>query len=477
MDWTNGSSNSIPKKELHGYLDHLPEAFMVLGERFQIIYLNDAAALMMSCEKEDALGTCLWDRYPEALHSIYGVQYQKVIDNQESVQFQVYHQQLEHWYDVLAYPCSEGIAVLFHDITKLKRDVAKYKKAEMLLRESEELYRFLSENSQDIISYSTPDGVIRYVSPAIRTVLGYEPEDVIGQNNLDYYHEEDQRMLAEMDFQEKQVFACRFRHKDGHYVWMENSVKQILNEQGEVEKILETCRDISERRASEEYLRRTEKLTMAGQLAAGIAHEIRNPLTAIKGFLDMMLQGQKLKDQYLGIMKSEINRIEAILNELLMLAKPQDMKVQDKNLQDILLQVVLLLETEAHMKNVTITTRLEENSLIIKCDENQIKQVFINFIKNAIEAMPAGGEIVVSTQSYEGYALIQVADQGLGIAEDMMEKVGQPFYTTKERGTGLGLAVSFTIIENHQGKVTVTSEIDKGTTFLVTLPLVATSIQ
>ncbi|WP_167568905.1 PAS domain S-box protein [Brevibacillus migulae] len=461
----------------HGHMDHLPEAFMVLGERFQIMYANEAAAHMMSCKKEDLVGTCLWDRYPEAFRSIYGEQYQKVIDGQESVRFQVYNQRFEHWYDVLAYPCGEGIAVLFHDITELKRDVAKYKKAEMLLRESEELYRFISENSQDIISYSTPDGIIRYVSPAIRTVLGYEPEDVIGENNLDYYHEDDLKMLAEMDFQEKQVFACRFRHKDGHYVWMENSVKQIRNEQGEVEKILETCRDISERRASEEYLRRTEKLTMAGQLAAGIAHEIRNPLTAIKGFLDMMLQGQKLKDEYLGIMKSEINRIEAILNELLMLAKPQDMKVQDKNLQDILLQVVLLLETEAHMKNVTITTRLEEPSLIIKCDENQIKQVFINFIKNAIEAMPAGGEIVVSTQSFEGYAMIQVSDQGHGIALEMMEKVGQPFYTTKERGTGLGLAVSFTIIENHQGKVTVTSEVDKGTTFLVKLPLVETAIQ
>lgn len=351
------------------------------------------------------------------------------------------------------------------------QDVTERKFEQERLRRSEELYKLISENSQDIILYTTPGGVINYVSPAIYNVLGYRPDELIGSTRKDLFHPEDLQRIDRKSLKEKEVFDIRVRHSNGHYSWIEASIKVIKNEFGETEKILAIGRDISERIEAKELMIKSEKLTMAGQLAAGIAHEIRNPLTAIKGFLQMMQRGYDMQKEYLDVMDSELVRIEFILNELLLLAKPTEKKLEQKDLNSIVSHVVKLLETEANFKNVIFKTTLHGEGLYINCDENQLKQIFINFVKNGIEAMPDGGEINISTYIEDENSIICFKDQGCGIPKEKLANIGQPFFTTKEKGTGLGLAVSFSIIENHRGEVIIDSEVGKGTTIKVKVPL------
>jgi signal transduction histidine kinase len=213
-------------------------------------------------------------------------------------------------------------------------------------------------------------------------------------------------------------------------------------------------------------------LAVAGQLAAGVAHEIRNPLTALKGFVQLMQHGEHAKGKYLDVMASELNRIDLIVSELLVLAKPQANTYKRKDVIEILENVITISETQAVLSNVEIETDYDPNLAPLECDENQLKQVFINFLKNAIESMHDGGRITVSVKRYgSNEVVIRFRDQGCGIPKEILAKLGEPFYTTKEKGTGLGLMVSHKIIEHHRGRIVVTSELNVGTIVDVILPM------
>jgi two-component system sporulation sensor kinase A len=229
-------------------------------------------------------------------------------------------------------------------------------------------------------------------------------------------------------------------------------------------------RDISERKKNEELLINSEKLYVAGQLAAGIAHEIRNPLTSLKGFLQLIASGKKNNSTYYDIMNSELDRIEDIVSELLMLSKPQVYELNYQDMRVMMRDTVTLLETQAILHNIAIEAEYGTDPLWIYGVENQIKQVFINVIKNAIEAMIDGGSIGIKLTRESDGVYVRIYDEGPGIGEDQLAKMGQPFYTTKEKGTGLGLMVSYKIVDNHQGKIIVKSELGKGTIFEIMLP-------
>lgn len=229
--------------------------------------------------------------------------------------------------------------------------------------------------------------------------------------------------------------------------------------------------DITEQKQSEELLRKSDKLKIVGELAAGVAHEIRNPLTSIRGFVQL-LKLKQLKEDYLDIMLSELDRIEFIISEFLVLAKPQVVNFQPRKIQPIIEHTIKLIETQAIIQNVQIHKAIDENIPEVQCEENQIKQVIVNILKNAVESMPNGGNITIeASRENNNYALIKIADEGCGIPQNRLKKIGEPFYTTKEKGTGLGLMVSYRIIESHGGSIRVESEEGKGTIFIIKLPL------
>lgn len=232
-------------------------------------------------------------------------------------------------------------------------------------------------------------------------------------------------------------------------------------------------RDFSQQRQTEELLRNREKLLLVGELAAGIAHEIRNPLTSLRGFIQLFKSEdtEGVKRSRHEIMLSEIDRINEIVGELLVLAKPSREQYDWRSISEMLNDVITLLEAQANLLDVEIKKEFDSGLPPVLCNSS-IKQVFINLLKNAMESMPNGGEIFVQVKQIDDKVCIRVKDQGEGIPKDQLLKIGQPFYTTKETGTGLGLMVSQRIILNHKGSMRIESDVGKGTTVEITIPLI-----
>ncbi|WNS76592.1 ATP-binding protein [Bacillus sp. DTU_2020_1000418_1_SI_GHA_SEK_038] len=221
-----------------------------------------------------------------------------------------------------------------------------------------------------------------------------------------------------------------------------------------------------------EKMRHKEKLAFIGQMAASIGHEIKNPLASLKGFTQLQKEKYEDDQQYFSIMEQEIDRINSIVNDLLVLGKPRAVQFQRKNINDILTYVISITEQLARQKGITLTADLDENIPPVVCDENQLKQAFINLIKNGVDSMSDGGLLKVYSHYHTGNTLsVSFVDQGCGIEPSNMERLFAPFYTTKIDGTGLGLMVTKKIVEDHQGQIKVDSELNKGTKVDMILPI------
>ncbi|MDQ0414614.1 ATP-binding protein [Mesobacillus stamsii] len=219
-----------------------------------------------------------------------------------------------------------------------------------------------------------------------------------------------------------------------------------------------------------EDMRQKEKLAVIGQMATAIAHEIKNPLSSLKGFTQLQQEKDKDDEQYYPIMLNEIDRINAIVNDLLILGKPNTAVKVAKKLLDIIDYVISVVDPHAQRKDIHIQNETD-SSIMLLCDENQMKQVFINLIKNAIEAMPNGGNLTIDSRIKDDQAVILIKDEGCGIPPEKLVKLGEPFYTTKQNGNGLGLMVTKKIIEEHEGTFAIESQLKKGTHVTISLPI------
>ncbi|BBA75970.1 MULTISPECIES: PAS domain-containing protein [Bacillus] len=354
-------------------------------------------------------------------------------------------------------------------------DISSRKKFQTILQKSRERYQLLIQNSIDTIAVIHNDKWVFMNESGISLFEAETYEDLIGKNVYDQLHP------CDHDGVKQRIQNIINRKTESEIIkqsWFTFKNRLIYTEMvcipttffGEtaVQVIL---RDISERKQTEELMLKSEKLSIAGQLAAGIAHEIRNPLTAIKGFLQLMKPTMEENEHYFEIVFSELSRIELILSELLMLAKPQQNAVKERvNLKKIISEVTALLETQANLKGIFIKTDYEHDSMYINGDQNQLKQVFINLIKNAVESMPDGGTVHILMTEDDYSVNVTVKDEGDGIPENVLKRIGEPFLTTKEKGTGLGLMVTFNLIKNHQGAIQVDSKPDRGTAFHITFP-------
>jgi PAS domain S-box-containing protein len=240
---------------------------------------------------------------------------------------------------------------------------------------------------------------------------------------------------------------------------------------GKPSRIVVVARDVTERRRTDELIMKSEKLSIVGQLAAGVAHEIRNPLTSIRGFVQLLEATSGGNPEYFHIILAELLRIESIINEFLLLAKPEAIRTREVNIQTIIQQTVHLLSPQALLHNVHIEYIVDESPPFVECEPNHLKQVFINLLKNAIESMDSGGQVQIRLKVDQGYVVILFVDEGCGIPKERLDKLGEPFYTTKEKGTGVGLMVTQRIIETHKGTLTVNSVVGQGTCVEVRLPL------
>ena len=253
--------------------------------------------------------------------------------------------------------------------------------------------------------------------------------------------------------------------------FLNGSVAPLRSEDGEVMGAVGVFHDVTAIVSLEREIQQAEKMALLGELAAGAAHEIKNPLAAIKGFVQLLgrdLSGPKAR--YLRIVLAEIDRMTRIVEDLLIMARPQPDLAKSFDPNGVVGDTWEAWRDRASALGVDLGVSLSGSVPAVKGEESQIKQVLYNLVANALDATGAGGNIVLSTRACQGWAVITVRDDGNGIHPSQMQAIFNPFYTTKEGGTGLGLSVSYRIIQAHQGKMDVESSPGQGTTVTVYLP-------
>jgi two-component system sporulation sensor kinase B len=223
-----------------------------------------------------------------------------------------------------------------------------------------------------------------------------------------------------------------------------------------------------------EKIRRDEKLNVISQLAASVAHEVRNPMTSARGFLQLIYNDENLKSMqkyYIEIALNELDHAQSIINDYLSLAKPNTEEMTEINISDEVKKTIDLMTSYSYIQNITIDANIQD-SLFIRGNRNEIKQVLVNIIKNGIEAMNTGGILKVNTLEKDGLITIEIIDNGKGMTKGQLKKLGTLFYTTKEKGTGVGLTISFQLIQAMNGKIKVDSKPGEGTIFTIEFPAV-----
>jgi len=251
---------------------------------------------------------------------------------------------------------------------------------------------------------------------------------------------------------------------------------EVLSADGTLTGAFVLFRDVSHLLILEEQIRRSDRLKTIGQIAAGTAHEIRNPLTAMKGFMQLlnkslMDRGMSKELEFVGIVLSELERVNDLVSEFLLLSKPKEITLLPMRIGRVLQEILPMIRNEALLHNVIVNYQPKPELPPILADKELLKQVFLNLGKNAIEAMDRGGTLIIKEISYPyiDEIVVEISDTGPGIPAELLDKVFDPFFTTKQQGTGLGLSVCQRIVHDLGGRIEVSSD-EGGTQFIVCLP-------
>lgn len=344
-------------------------------------------------------------------------------------------------------------------------------------------------------------GEITTFNKAAQKITAFKADEVLGKPCIRVFREEEgstcslMRILETGQVQmsiEKDIFA-----KGGRPVPVEANTSLIKDRDGRTMGAVEIFWDLSEIRELENQMRQTDKLAALGEMAARVAHEIRTPLSSIEGFASLLERDLKHDGSKRKLAKNIVKgsrNLNNIVTNLLVYTKPVRLNLQREELTEIIEESLSFLTEESkekEIRNIDITRDYRHNSRKVKVDAGQIKQVFLNLLFNAVQAMPKGGSLTIATRVTgdrpqvrgkdlmpgtvypvpEGkFMEISFIDTGGGIPRDELDKVFSPFFTTRENGTGLGLAIAHKIVESHGGRMKVRSELSRGTTFDVILP-------
>ncbi len=461
--------------------ENMSDIIAIIDIEAKLKYVSPSCRNVLKFEPEELLNkSCFEFVHGEDIHEVMK-RFEEVIKtrNQDSIELRYQTKRQSYiWLEVKSTPVTNSEGEIIH-IILVARDITTRKLAEKELHESKEKYKLISQNTSDLIKVYDLNGRIQFASPSHEEMLGYSSEYLEGKSYYEFIHPEDLEVTKEnihkvICKKEAVLLQTRLRTAIEDYVHVESIITPITNEKGVVDSFLSVSRNITIRLKNEELIRNLDRLSVIGQLAAGVAHEIRNPLTALKGFSKILKSTllNENQDRYLKIMLDELERIELIVNEFMSLAKPQAIHFQEANLQELIQGTLTVFETQASLYNVIISRSLPTEDIMILCQPNQIKQVIMNFIKNAIEAMQSGGTIEVSVEKNDDQTVkIRCKDEGIGIEKERLKYLGTPFYTTKEKGIGLGLTISNKIIKEHGGEMTITSTPYEGTNVEVLLPI------
>jgi two-component system sporulation sensor kinase C len=336
-------------------------------------------------------------------------------------------------------------------------------------------YRLLAENAIDIIySYQLlPERKIEYISPSVLSVTGYTSEEYYTNNHLflNSIHPEDNSILndfiSNLPYSIELPLTLRLIRKDKTILWIEQKCVPIYDKDGRLSALQGIIRDITLRKKLEQMSSLFDRMNMVGSMAATVAHEIRNPMTTVRGYLQVMGRKQEyIKDkEKFKLMIEEIDRANAIIREYLSLSREKLVILKQCSLNTIIEALFPLIQADATASKVSVNLDITPVPELL-LDENEIRQLLLNLVRNSIEAMPAGGDLDIHTILEDNKVVLSITDQGGGIPSHVLDKLGTPFVTTKDTGTGLGLPICYQIAHRHNATIKINTS-HTGTTFFV----------
>jgi len=489
--------NSVTKEFLENILDSMEGGVLTVDKNMRITSFNHAAEEISGFKREEVLnkecrqvlksdhckGECPVKKAVETGETFFG--YEVMITNKEGKKIPV---------NVTTSPLRSshneiiGAVEHFRDLTKHKGLWAK------LRAERNRAQQYLNIAGAIIIAINEK-GIVTLMNKKGCDVLGYKEEEITGKNWFDSCVPERVREKRKETFrkvmageeEEVEDYESTVLTKSGEeriIAWHNSTLR---NERGSVIGTLSSGEDITKRKETEVELIRSEKLASLGQLAASVAHEVNNPLAGIlvyttlflKKYQEKKLQTEETESQLLK-MKKELERTSGIIRNLLDFSRQSDADMRPIEINKVVEAALLLVRHQISLENIKLELKLGREIPPVLAAFDQIQQVLINIILNATQAMPEGGKLTIATSVAKGVKIneslkntvrIDVADTGVGIPKENLSKLFTPFFTTKEKGkgVGLGLPVVHGIIERHKGKIEVASEVNKGTTFTVYL--------
>jgi PAS domain S-box-containing protein len=357
------------------------------------------------------------------------------------------------------------------------RDISESKQKELdLLRFSNVVHYTVNP-----IQITDAMGRMIYVNPAFERATGYAKEELIGNDpsvisSKKYTKEFWERVWATISAGKVWNGEIENRRKDGLPLYTQLLISPIIEGDGRVVGYLGSHRDVTEQKALEQQLMHSQKMESIGTLAAGIAHEVGNPLTSISSIVQVLQR--TINDEFardkLGLVQSQVHRITKIIRDLVDFSRPSNYQIQPTDLVKLLTDSVEIVKMGKKAKEVTFYTHVRHQIPLLSLVPDQIAQVFINILLNAVDALQGKrGTITTDFERDDEWVRVRITDDGSGITSEHLAKVFEPFFTTKRvgEGTGLGLWVSYGIVRSFRGDITVQSERGKGTSFCVILPL------
>lgn len=473
---------------LESILQSAMDAIITVDEAQRILLFNGAAERMFQCPAKEAIGQSLDQFIPAQFRQAHRQHIEKFghsgVTSRRMGELGTVTGLRR---DGAEFPVEAAISHITVEgkkfYTVILRDITERKRAERLMRQSEERYRRLIEVSPLAIFVNRDDRVIFINDAGLRLFGAVKASEILGKSPFELFHPDCHAAIRERirRLVENGTVLPAVEEKiikvDGTVADVEVSAARFVDEEGPA--IVAMIRDISEQKQLQEQLRRTERVAELGTLASGMAHEIGTPMNVILGRAEYLMDRVKDEPVKKGLQTivAQVERITKVMNQLLSFARRRPPERRALDLKEVVETSVEIFQERLARSRIRVTLELDPHCPRVHADPDQMHQVLINMIMNAIHAMPTGGELRIGVAPAQDRVRLTVADTGHGIPPDTLAHIFDPFFTTKEfgKGTGLGLTVVKGILDEHGGAISVDSEPGRGTTFTILLPRASNS--